>query len=234
MTADRADVRVDLVVESANPERLGEFWAALLERPVRQGAGACTVAVTPSAVLEFRTAAAPGGETSRHHLDVASTSSAHQASLVARAQELGACETDIGQGRVPWQVMTDPDGNAFCILEPRSEYRDSGPLAALVTHVRDPQVTARFWSALLATPVAHRHPDYVSLRPGETGPALEFVRHPDPPRNPGRTHVRVLRSDRPAHPVDDRGEVRHCRVCGPSCVVVSDPERNDVCLAPLR
>ena len=37
---------------------------------------------------------------------------------------------DIGQGDVPWAVLADPEGNEFCVLEPREVYRDTGPVAA--------------------------------------------------------------------------------------------------------
>src|SRR5207253_1270390 len=55
----------------------------------------------------------------RVHLDLATTSAAHQADLVARLKELGATPADIGQGDVPWTVLADPEGNVFCVLEPR-------------------------------------------------------------------------------------------------------------------
>ncbi|GAA3214156.1 hypothetical protein GCM10010532_040460 [Dactylosporangium siamense] len=45
----------------------------------------------------------------RVHVDLATTSVAHQADLVARLR---------GQGGVPWTVMADPEGNEFCLLAP--------------------------------------------------------------------------------------------------------------------
>jgi predicted enzyme related to lactoylglutathione lyase len=40
-----------------------------------------------------------------------------QAAEVTRLEELGATRTSIGQGEgVTWVVMTDPDGNEFCVL----------------------------------------------------------------------------------------------------------------------
>ena len=38
---------------------------------------------------------------------------------VERLVSLGATRIDIGQGDVTWVVMTDPDGNEFCVLTPR-------------------------------------------------------------------------------------------------------------------
>jgi Glyoxalase-like domain len=52
----------------------------------------------------------------RVHLDLATTSAAHQADLVARLQDLGATPADVGQGDVSWTVMADPEGNEFCVL----------------------------------------------------------------------------------------------------------------------
>jgi len=53
------------------------------------------------------------------HVDLATTSAAHQADLVARLRELGAAPADVGQGDVPWTVLADPDGNEFGVLTPR-------------------------------------------------------------------------------------------------------------------
>jgi hypothetical protein len=29
---------------------------------------------------------------------------------------MGSRLTDVGQGRVPWVVLADPEGNEFCVL----------------------------------------------------------------------------------------------------------------------
>jgi uncharacterized protein YPO0396 len=38
---------------------------------------------------------------------------------VDRLLALGAQRADIGQGQVPWVVLSNPEGNEFCLLEPR-------------------------------------------------------------------------------------------------------------------
>ena len=38
---------------------------------------------------------------------------------VSRLLALGARRVDIGQGEVPWVVLTDPEGNEFCVLSSR-------------------------------------------------------------------------------------------------------------------
>jgi hypothetical protein len=55
----------------------------------------------------------------RVHIDLATTSAAHQADLVARLQDLGATPADVGQGDVSWTVLADPEGNEFDVLTPR-------------------------------------------------------------------------------------------------------------------
>jgi Glyoxalase-like domain len=55
----------------------------------------------------------------RVHVDLATTSSAHQAELIARLRDLGATPADVGQGGAPWTVLADPEGNEFCLLTPR-------------------------------------------------------------------------------------------------------------------
>src|SRR5690606_40911119 len=81
----------------------------------------------------------------RVHLDLATTSAAHHAELVTRLKGLGATLADVGQGDVPWTVMADPEGNVFCVLEPRPLYQDTGPIAAVVVACADPRAMAGFW-----------------------------------------------------------------------------------------
>ena len=52
----------------------------------------------------------------RVHLDLAPDD---QAAEVERLLALGARRADIGQGKVSWVVMADPEGNEFCVLTPR-------------------------------------------------------------------------------------------------------------------
>jgi hypothetical protein len=66
--------------------------------------------------LDFIAVPDPSMVRGRLHLDLATTSAAHQADLVARLRELGATPADVGQGDVPWAVLADPEGNEFCVL----------------------------------------------------------------------------------------------------------------------
>ena len=116
----------------------------------------------------------------RTHLDLATTSEAHQADLVARLRTLGATPADVGQGDVPWTVLADPEGNEFCVLEPREVYRDTGPIAAVVVDCADPRAMARFWGEATGWAPHEVTDAQASLRsPAGVGPYLEFVRTAD-------------------------------------------------------
>jgi hypothetical protein len=106
-----------VVVEAVDPSALARWWAAALGRPLAadQSFG---VEVRPSdggPALVF----VPGGRKAgknRLHLDF---HTGDQDEEVERLLALGARRVDVGQGVVPWVVLCDPEGNEFCVLEPR-------------------------------------------------------------------------------------------------------------------
>ncbi|MFJ8504824.1 VOC family protein [Streptomyces avermitilis] len=55
----------------------------------------------------------------RLHFDLAPPVHGDQQAEVDRLVSLGATRIDIGQGKVSWVVMADPDGHEFCVLTPR-------------------------------------------------------------------------------------------------------------------
>jgi hypothetical protein len=124
------------------------------------------------------------------HLDLATTSAEHQVELVARLKGLGATSADIGQGDVPWTVLADPDGNVFCVLEPRELYQDTGPIAAAVVTCADPRGMAWFWNEALDWTLLELTDDLARLRStADVGPYLEFVRATDVDAVPTRVHL---------------------------------------------
>ncbi|KUH37774.1 MULTISPECIES: VOC family protein [Streptomyces] len=147
----------------------------------------------------------------RAHLDLATTSADHQARLVARLRSLGARPAHVGQGEVPWTVLADPEGNEFCVLEPRETYRDTGPIAAVVVDCADPRAMARFWGGATDWTVREVTDDHAALRsPEGVGPYLEFLRTPDVKTAPDRVHLDLL-----PYPGDDTAaEVARLRALG--------------------
>ena len=147
----------------------------------------------------------------RAHLDLATTSAAHQAELVARLKELGATPADVGQGDVPWTVLADPEGNVFCVLEPREIYRDTGPIAAVVVDCADPRAMARFWGEAMDWTLHEVTDDHARLRSAKgVGPYLEFLRTPDVKTVWNRVHLDLV-----PYPGDDQAaEVARLRALG--------------------
>ena len=66
--------------------------------------------------------AVPEGKTvkNRLHIDVSPIDSS-QDEEVERLLALGARRVDIGQGDVGWVVLSDPEGNEFCVLRSLQE-----------------------------------------------------------------------------------------------------------------
>ncbi|MFC4081228.1 VOC family protein [Amycolatopsis samaneae] len=237
---------VNLVVDAVDPGKLARFWAALLgwrvavelpdEIDVRAPAGEGW-----GLDLVFVPVPAPKTGKNRVHLDLASRTPEHQAELVERALALGARRHDLGQGAVPWVVLADPEGNEFCVLEPREQYARSGAVASIVVDTRDPAALARFWSLATGWPIAGREEAIVGLRaPSGTGPWLEFLRNGDLKRGKNRLHLDV------APVLGDELEAEVARLAGAGAVpadvgqgtvpwvVLADPEGNEFCVLTAR
>jgi predicted enzyme related to lactoylglutathione lyase len=178
----------------------------------------------------------------RLHLDLATSSAAHQAELVARLRALGATPADVGQGDVPRTVLADLEGNEFCVLEPREVYRDTGPIAAVVVDCADPRAMARFWGEALDWTLHEVTDDQAVLRSAKgVGPFLEFIRTTDVKTVPDRVHLDLL-----PYPGDDKAaEVARLRTLGATDLdlgqgdvpwtCLTDPEGHEFCvLAPPR
>jgi predicted enzyme related to lactoylglutathione lyase len=108
-----------VTVDCADPKRLAEFWAHLLDFKITFEDDV-EVAIEREdeigpALLFIRVPDAKHVK-NRIHLDL---NPDDQDAEVRRAKELGATEVDIGQRDVTWVVLADPEGNEFCILTPR-------------------------------------------------------------------------------------------------------------------
>ncbi len=177
----------------------------------------------------------------RVHLDLASSSPEHQAALVSKARDLGATPADVGQGDVPWTVLADPEGNEFCVLEPREEYRDTGPVAAVILGCADPVALAPFWTVASGWPVARVEDGLTGLRePGGTGPYLELLRVPGAKTAKNRLHPDVA----PYQADDPAAEVAQLIAAGavPADIgqadvpwtVLADPQGSEFCVLSPR
>lgn len=116
----------EVVLECREPELLAQFWCEVLDFVVldheddgsveigpREGFGG------PQPTIILSCSDEPTKAKSRLHLDVNATDRDQDAEL-QRLLRLGARPADIGQtGQESWHVLTDPDGNEFCLLKTR-------------------------------------------------------------------------------------------------------------------
>ncbi len=133
---------VQINMKARDDAALGGFWAGVLGwAAASEGPGVTNLEPPgfaypdPVAVcIDLVASAEPKTVKNRVHVDLATTSAAQQAALVARLRQLGATPADVGQGDVPWTVLTDPEGidlpgvpwtlladpedNEFCLLSP--------------------------------------------------------------------------------------------------------------------
>ena len=240
---------VQLVIDAAEPGRLARFWAAALgwEDGAEEsgevdvwppgfsypGPAALPLVFVP--VSEAKTGK------NRVHLDLATESAAHQAAEVERLLALGAALADISQGDVPWTVLADPEGNEFCVLDPRPVYRDTGPVAAVVADCVDPVGVAGFWALDTGWVPASSVADGVSLRsPQGVGPYLELLVSADAKTVKNRIHLDVA----PYRGEDHAAAVRTLIEAGAvpadigqgdvSWTVLADPEGSEFCVLSPR
>jgi predicted enzyme related to lactoylglutathione lyase len=240
---------VQVVVDAADPAGLARFWAAALgwkttdetepEVDVRPAGYSYPDPVALPLVFVPVSEARPGKN--RVHLDLATSSAAHQAEWVSRLRGLGATPADVGQGDVPWTVLADPEGNEFCVLEPRDIYRDTGPVAAVIIDCADPAALAPFWASAAGWPVTYAAEGIVGLRsPAGTGPYLELLQVAGGKAAKNRLHPDVA----PYRDGDAAAEVARLRRAGatPADVgqgdmpwtVLADPAGNEFCVLTPR
>jgi predicted enzyme related to lactoylglutathione lyase len=240
---------VHVIVDAADPPRLARFWADALGWELADDDPAESVVMpsgfhypgTTALPLVFVPVPEPKTVKNRLHFDIATTSEQDQQAVIDRVLSLGAVITDIGQGEVPWEVLADPEGNEFCVLEPRPVYLDTGRVAAVVVDSEDPAGLAAFWADAAGWTVRESEPDFVSLRsPADEGPYLEFLRTHDAKTAKNRIHVDVA----PPPDGDSLAEADQLRKAGGmladvgqgevSWVVLGDPEGNEFCVLSPR
>jgi len=230
-----------IAVNGQDESAVGRFWAEALgwsvssEEPGVTNVEPAGFAYPDPVAVCIDILAVPEPKTvkNRVHIDLATTSVAHQVGLVARLQALGATSADVGQGDVPWTVMADPEGNEFCVLD--SHYQDTGPIAAVVADCMDPRAMARFWGEAMDWTLHQVNDDHAVLRSAQgVGPYLEFLRTPDTKTVKNRVHL-----DLRPYPGDDQAaEVARLRALGATDIDVgqgddvswtclADPEGNE-------
>ena len=236
---------VHMVIDAAEPARLARFWAAALGWEMTAETPEVANVLPPgysypdpvAQPLVLLSVPEPKLAKNRVHLNLATQSAAHQAAEVDRLLSLGAVPADVGHGDVAWRVLADPEGNEFCVLDPRPVYRDTGPVAAIVADCADLEVMAGFWELAAGWTRRGLADGRVMLRsPQDAGPFLELQRVPEVKTGKNRLHLDVA----PEKGEDQAAAVRLLRAAGAmpadvgqgdvSWEVMADPEGNEFCV----
>jgi predicted enzyme related to lactoylglutathione lyase len=241
-----------VVFDSADPPTLARWWAAALGWELAYEATEESNIAPPSGepgiVLTFCPVADPKLVQNRVHLDLRSESLAAQDEKIQLLMATGATEADIGQGDVPWAVLADPEGNEFCVLDPRPSYAQTGALAAIIVASLDEAALARFWavaSGMRLREDAEALDSWDLLPVDGRGPWLEFIGTREPHTVKNRLHLDVA----PYADDDQRAEVARLLELGAlrievgqsqapdgpvTWAVLSDPENNEFCVLSSR
>ena len=110
-----------VAVDAHDPGRLARFWAVVLGYDVLvEDAKKVVIGADEHAypgIVFLRVPDEKAGK-NRVHLDLAPDDHDPE---VARILELGARRVDVGQGPdAMWTVLADPEGNEFCVLQPKT------------------------------------------------------------------------------------------------------------------
>lgn len=221
--------------DTREPDRLGRFWAAALGAEVitdEPDGVEARLRLTDDAFLDlcFPRVAAPSTAPARLHLDLAGGARAHE--VVQRLLDLGAERADIGQVAVPWTVLSDPEGNAFCVLDDGSA-PGTGPVAALPLDSADPERDAAFWAVITGWTPAAGTAGAALRHPSGAGPVLELCPEPGPRRGKSRLHLDVRRGPGDDGVVDRVRELGAVALSEPGelpWLVFADPSGNEFCI----
>jgi hypothetical protein len=209
----------DLCLDAVDVTRLGEFWAAVLDRTWKlqdDGDGVLT-GPTPGHTVWVNGVPEQKTAKNRVHLDIYARSLADLEALGATAVE-----------PFPrWTVMADPEGGEFCAF-----LRDDLPderLHGLVVDCADPAAQARWWGMVYGMDVTDNGGWFTLAGvPGMPIQTMDFVPVAEPKTVKNRVHWDVTVPD--VAPLVEVGATLLSEPGGDiRWHVLSDPEGNEFC-----
>ena len=240
----------NVVIDAHDPRTLGRWWAEAMgwvvhvecddEVDVCERLADDGTFLFPELVFVPVDDPEPGRE--RIHLDMNSFSLDDQRATVDRLLSMGATHADVGQAAdAGFVVLTDPEGNTFCVLDPRPEFAHLGSLAGYTLAAHDARALRDLWLAATGWELTGDEPDHVALSPPGGGADLEIITRPTMPHRDAKNRihldVRPGPGDDQAAAVDQLVALGARRVevgqsDGPpvSWVVLADPEGNELCV----
>jgi len=222
--------------DAGDPLRLARFWAGLLGREIVEGG----YLPGDDAQLGLRFVARRPGERGPDyvHLHLTSTSPADQQHTVARALELGAAHLDVGQrpeeGHI---VLADPEGNAFCVIEPGNNFLAGCGFLGEVAGDGSREV-GLFWSEALGWPLVWDQNEETAIQSPRGGTKVAWGGPPLKPKEGSNRQRFDLAL--PAH-ADHRAELERLIALGAThldagsdgAITLADPGGNEFRLLVL-
>ena len=108
-----------IAIDATRPRVVADFWCAVLNwHIVEEDSDIISIAPQDRSWPSIDVIAVPEGKTvkNRLHFDLRADG-VSTAEELERLLALGARRTDVGQGPdVSWVVLSDPEGNEFCLL----------------------------------------------------------------------------------------------------------------------
>ncbi|MFG3602700.1 VOC family protein [Micromonospora chersina] len=137
----------DLCMDAADAQRLGGFWAGILDgNLVDTGDGDARIdprgAASGAESIWVNTVPEPRTGKTRVHLDLRLADAGPAALLAAGARLVREPDAEIS-----WWVLADPEGNQFCAFPPREGGRPG--VFELVVDSADPQAQAAWWAGVV-------------------------------------------------------------------------------------
>ncbi|MGK5741598.1 VOC family protein [Micromonospora sp. URMC 103] len=220
----------DLCLDAADAQRLGGFWATILDGElVDTGDGDARIdprsAGSDAESIWVNTVPEPRTVKTRVHLDLRLGESEPAALLAAGARLVREPDAEIG-----WWVLIDPDGNEFCAFAPRSGTRP-GPFE-LVVDSADPVAQATWWAGIVGGRVETADEGHASVVGAAGFPWDYWVFAPVPERKTvkNRLHWDVdLTDPEPTALVAAGATLLREPDADVSWWVLADPEGNEFC-----
>jgi hypothetical protein len=110
----------EVVIDCVDPDVVARFWSEVLGWEVKRDGEWLWMSesgedVPSNLVLVFASVPENKSVKNRLHIDLSPYGS-DQATEVERLYALGARRARVGRGDHSWLVLTDPEGNEFCLL----------------------------------------------------------------------------------------------------------------------
>ena len=234
---------VSVVIDAMDHISQARWWSEALETPVTTEADDEAGIAPPDApLMDFVPVTEPKSSKNRVHIDLATYSHNESADLVARLIDIGARRIDVGQPPdADWVVLADPEGNEFCVMEPRPGHGYSGLIGEIGVETTALAETTAFWLLASGWHAVRREASWSVLRsPSLRGPYLFLVREHAPKVGKNRIHLDVA----PFVGEDHRGAVDELVAAGAHRIdigqqdvawfVLADPGGNEFCVLTPR